>query len=125
MACLAHASGELVPTSTLATKADVPANYLAKVLQQLAAAGLIHGRRGVGGGYRLARDASDISLLDIVRTVGDLEDVGPREWQGGCEVAPLVTTLDRVRSMVSEALDGVTLGSLVTTRELEAAQYPA
>src|SRR5262249_779585 len=50
MACLALAPDELVPTSVLADKTKVPANYLAKVLQQLAGGGLIRGRRGVGRG---------------------------------------------------------------------------
>ena len=57
MACLAMAPDELVPTSTLAERTKVPANYLAKVLQQLASGGLIKGRRGVGGGYKLAKDS--------------------------------------------------------------------
>ena len=59
MACLAMYPDDLVATPTLAEQTKVPANYLAKVLQQLAAAKLITGRRGVGGGYRLARPAGD------------------------------------------------------------------
>jgi Rrf2 family transcriptional regulator, nitric oxide-sensitive transcriptional repressor len=112
MACLANAPGELVPTATLATRADVPANYLAKVLQQLAGAGLIIGRRGVGGGYRLARSPADINLLEIVRTVTDLEK-GTGECRSCNAVGTLHATLDRVRCMVTEALAGVTLQSLV------------
>ena len=38
----------------------------AKLLTQLASAGLVHGQPGPGGGYTLAREAKDICLLDIV-----------------------------------------------------------
>ena len=114
MACLATAPGELVPTTTLAGKTNVPANYLAKVLQQLASAGLIKGRRGVGGGYMLARDSADINLLEIVRTVGELDpNDDPMTRNAGNEVGTLHATLARVQSMVTGALEGVTLHSLV------------
>ncbi len=39
----------------------------AKLLTQLASARLVTGQRGPGGGYRLAKPASEICLLDIVR----------------------------------------------------------
>jgi Rrf2 family transcriptional regulator, nitric oxide-sensitive transcriptional repressor len=71
MACLAQYR-ELVATPTLADQTGVPANYLAKVLQMLAGAGLIAGRRGVGGGYRLSRGADDITLLQVVDAVDPL-----------------------------------------------------
>ena len=49
MACLALRPQQLTSAIALADQTKVPANYLAKVLQQLAGAGLIDGRRGVGG----------------------------------------------------------------------------
>lgn len=115
MACLATAPGELVPTTTLANKTNVPANYLAKVLQQLASSGLIRGRRGVGGGYMLARDASDINLLEIVRTVGELsaQDRVSLSYGPPSDVGSLQDTLAQVKSMVTKTLEGVTLQSLV------------
>ena len=44
---------------------EVPAAYMAKQMQALARAGLVTSTRGGGGGYRLAKAAADISLLDI------------------------------------------------------------
>ena len=52
MVCLAQSPDQLTPTPALASKTKVPPNYLAKVLQVLAQAELIEGRRGVGGGSR-------------------------------------------------------------------------
>jgi Rrf2 family protein len=50
----------------LAKEVGVPAHYLAKVLATLARAGLLSASRGVRGGYRLARPAREIALVDIV-----------------------------------------------------------
>ena len=68
-ASLAASGDRLVPTAELAERAGVPMPYLAKVLQQLASADLIRGRRGVGGGYTLNRPHDEISLFDIINAV--------------------------------------------------------
>src|SRR5437588_3214888 len=59
----------VVPAATLAEFHDLPAPYLAKALQQLAAAGIVSAVPGRRGGYRLARSADQITLLDIVNAV--------------------------------------------------------
>ncbi|MBI2921255.1 MAG: Rrf2 family transcriptional regulator [Planctomycetes bacterium] len=46
--------------------AEVPRGYLSKILARLVQAGVLTARRGVSGGYVLARPASQISLVDIV-----------------------------------------------------------
>ncbi len=58
-----------VPAATLAEYHGLPAPYLAKALQQLAAAGIVSSVPGRRGGYRLARPADQITLLDIVNAV--------------------------------------------------------
>jgi Rrf2 family protein len=50
----------------LARKVKVPAGYLAKVLATLARAGVVTASRGVNGGYRLARRADRIRLMDVI-----------------------------------------------------------
>lgn len=50
----------------LAKAANVPANYLSKILWTLGKAGIIDATRGTGGGYRLRRKAEDIRLIEIV-----------------------------------------------------------
>jgi Rrf2 family protein len=58
--------GEAVLGRDLAREVGVPAHYLAKVLATLARAGLLAATRGAKGGYRLARPAAEIPLLEIV-----------------------------------------------------------
>lgn len=55
-----------MPGRDLARKVRVPGDYLAKVLAKLARAGVVTASRGVNGGYRLARRADRIPLIDVV-----------------------------------------------------------
>lgn len=58
-----------LPTARLAEYHGVPAAYLAKHLQAMSRAGLLESVQGPGGGYRLARPASEISMLEIVEAI--------------------------------------------------------
>ncbi|MEO7504378.1 MAG: SUF system Fe-S cluster assembly regulator [Sphingomicrobium sp.] len=55
--------------SELAEETGVPLPTAQKLMQRLAAHGLLVGTRGSGGGYALARAVTDISLADIVEAV--------------------------------------------------------
>ena len=61
--------GDALPVGKLASFFDLPRDYLAKHLQALSKAGVVHTSKGPGGGYRLARGPQDISLLDIVEAI--------------------------------------------------------
>jgi Rrf2 family protein len=55
-----------VSARRLADQMAIPARFLPHVLRDLAQAGLVEGRIGRNGGYRLAREPSRITLLEIV-----------------------------------------------------------
>jgi len=116
MSWLALSPGVLVPTGELARATKVPPHYLAKVLQQMAAANLITGRRGVGGGYKLARPPSEISLREIVAVVTNLDRIRacPLGLTTRCEsLCPLHSLMDSLAATVISALDGKTLADLL------------
>ncbi len=48
---------------------DVPGNYLAKIMQQLARSGLVRSRRGAKGGYALSRPPRRITLREVIEAV--------------------------------------------------------
>lgn len=117
MAWLALSPNTLVPTSMLADKTKVPPHYLAKVLQQLAAADLIKGRRGVRGGYKLTRPADQISLLDVVRSVADVHRITtcPLGLENhGSALCPLHRRIDAAAKHIIDAYGGVTLFDLIS-----------
>jgi Rrf2 family protein len=124
MASLAYRPEELVPTPELAEMTKVPSNYLAKVLQTLAGADLIIGRRGVGGGYRLAKPARDIRLLDVINAVNPLQRIRscPLDLENhGTHLCPLHRRIDQAVAGVIEVFGSTTLADIVEsggTRQL-------
>lgn len=58
--------GTAVLGRDLAREAEIPANYLSKILLALRNAGVLTTARGTGGGYRLRKAPSDIRLVDVV-----------------------------------------------------------
>jgi Rrf2 family protein len=70
-------AGELPTTVTaVAQKYGIPEGALAKVFQQLVRAGLATGTRGIGGGYRLVRPASKVTVLDVLHIFERRRDPG-------------------------------------------------
>lgn len=64
----AHA-GQLLSVRRIAEEMVIPVRFLPQVMGDLAGAGLVEATTGRAGGYRLARRAADISLLDVVEAV--------------------------------------------------------
>ena len=69
--------GTYLGAGAIAKEADAPQNYLGKLLQTLAREGLVVSQKGLGGGFRLARDIRSISLFDVVNPIDQLS-----RWSG-------------------------------------------
>jgi Rrf2 family protein len=66
------------PSHLVARARKIPERFLLKVLKPLVSARVLHSVKGPNGGYRLARPASQITLLDIVEAVdGPLQGHAP------------------------------------------------
>jgi Rrf2 family protein len=50
----------------MAAALGIPRNYLSKTVHRLARGGVLHSARGRGGGFRLARPAEKLGLLDVI-----------------------------------------------------------
>ena len=59
----------LVMIEEISSAENIPRSFLAKIVQSLAHAGIVESHRGVGGGFRLARPAEQISVLDILKAI--------------------------------------------------------
>ena len=67
----------LVPARSLAESRGIPLRFLEQQLGALHKAGLVESFRGAGGGYRLARDPSSITVADVVDAIeGPLYPMG-------------------------------------------------
>lgn len=116
--------GATLPGEALAEFLGVPPPYLAKQMQALSRAGIVAAKRGVTGGYRLAREAESISLWDITAAVEgtvpsfrctEVRRNGPcgasrAECSGPCSIA---AAFQRAEAGYRQALAAVPLPSLV------------
>lgn len=59
----------------IADATRVPAGYLAKVLQGLSRAGILHSQRGLGGGFTLQRSPSALTMWEVVQAVDPLRRI--------------------------------------------------
>jgi Rrf2 family protein len=67
-----------IPSHTIADERKIPERFLLKVLKPLVSAQILLSIKGPNGGYRLARSASDISMLDVVEAVdGPIRGAAP------------------------------------------------
>jgi Rrf2 family protein len=98
----------------IATRQDIPAPYLEKLLIEMRRAGLVESIRGVQGGYKLARSPDRISLGEILEAVGETIEPLPHHQpeQGQAEDWVTFTLWQRLHQKLKEALYSITLADL-------------
>lgn len=115
--------GATLPAAALAQFHDVPGPYLAKSLQALARTGIAESVPGRRGGYRLARPAAQITLLEIVQAIEGEQDAfrcteirqqGPcalesSHYKGRCTIA---TAMWRAERAWRDSLRAVTIADI-------------
>jgi Rrf2 family protein len=79
------ASVALATSAEIARAESISPKYLEGIMTQLKAKGIVMAERGKGGGYRLARDARDILMIDIVEALeGEVRPVDCVENSSCC-----------------------------------------
>lgn len=119
------------PTSVrdIAERTGLPQPYLEQILLALKGAGLVRSKRGVGGGYVLARPAAEITLSEIVSAVDGpivAGDFGRPHENGACEhegQCILLAVWSEVGEHMREHLASFTLADMVE-RALRGAPAP-
>ena len=108
----------LTPASWIARKQDIPGRFLGMIMNELAHGGFIQSRRGVKGGFTLAKEAREITVGMVIRYVDG--PIGPvscvRELRSDCGLAGDCAFIDfwrRVRDAVAGLYDHTTLQDLV------------
>jgi Rrf2 family transcriptional regulator, nitric oxide-sensitive transcriptional repressor len=106
MVFLAENPASSSPLQAIAATTQVPPGYLSKVMQQLVRAGLLNSQRGLGGGFSLARPASELSVYEIVQAVDPISRIleCPLKLpEHGDELCALHRRLDDVMEMVEHS----------------------
>ena len=111
----------------IAERTGLPQPYLEQILLALKGAGLVRSKRGVGGGYVLARDPAEITLAQVVSAVdgpivvgdfGEPHENGACDHEGQCVL--LAIWADAGRHM-RRLLEGRTLADVAAITRGEAA----
>lgn len=117
LACLPE--GGVALRSEIADAQGIPASFMAKILRSLVRARLLRSSRGVNGGFSLARDPAEISLLEIVEAIeGPVALTNCVSTPCECRVAsecPACSIWQRVQEAMKRILDEADLESLVST----------
>ncbi len=111
----------ITPTSVrdLAERTGLPQPYLEQILLSLKGVGLVRSKRGVGGGYVLARSPEAITLAEIVAAVDGpivAGDFGQPHQDGACDHEGQCVLLDvwaDVGNHMREHLSSFTLADMV------------
>jgi Rrf2 family protein len=61
--------GKVVEAQAIAQSQSIPMRFLLKIMPSLIKAGIVRSQRGVGGGYILAREPEEITLLDVIEAI--------------------------------------------------------
>lgn len=112
---LAPAKSSAKTTSDIARESQVPLDYLSKVMNSLARAGIVNARRGRHGGFTLAIPASTMTVLDVVNAVDPIRRIRscPLRLQAhATRMCPLHRKLDYALALVEKAFASTTIASL-------------
>ncbi len=113
---IAQGNGEAVVTPALAEMTRVPPGYLPKVLQTLRRAGLVHSKRGLGGGFTLVKAPEQVTVLEVVNAVDPIKRIErcPLHLElHGASLCPLHKRLDEATGLVERAFASTTIAELL------------
>jgi len=104
----AHGSDQPVRIAEIAQRQKIPRKFLELILMGLKQAGLVESRRGVQGGYLLARPGEGITVGEVLRLVEGVPRLGGRRRAA----TPFTEMWREVERAVSEIVDRTTFAEL-------------
>ena len=117
MSILSARSPDSIDTGQIAAETKIPPAYLSKVLQSLRRAGIVHSRRGHGGGISLAREPEDLTILEIINAVDPIHRITKCPIglaAHGAQLCPMHSRLDAALAMAEEIFRETTLAELLS-----------
>ena len=100
--------------TTKCRKPRIPARFLVQILLQLKAAGLVNSTRGAAGGYRLARDPTQVTLRDVTQILdGQPATITSKAENATSISTTLIEMFNHFRSQQTKMLQTITLAELM------------
>ena len=127
---MASAPAESHTVEQIAAATRVPVAYLAKVLRQLVRSGVAASRRGVGGGFTLAKPPARLRILEIVQAVDPIRRITTCPLglaAHGRRLCPLHRRLDDALASMEAAFASTTLAEVLAepSRSRPLCDFPA
>lgn len=117
-----HQNERLVSLAEISEVQDISLSYLEQLFSKLRRYEIVEGVRGPGGGYRLARDADEISIADIINAVDEKLDAtrcaGHENCQGGRKCITHELWFD-LSQRIYGFLHDITLADVITSTEVK------
>lgn len=113
---LADQEGRPRTTTQISEVTQVPPGYLAKVMQNLTRAGLVTSQRGLNGGFKLADDPHQLSVLTVVNSVDPIRRYAECPLgidSHGQRLCPLHRQLDEAAALVENAFGTTMVAELL------------
>ncbi|NLK72403.1 MAG: Rrf2 family transcriptional regulator [Clostridiales bacterium] len=112
-----HFDDKPISLNTISSKYDISLSYLEQIIALLKKEGLIKSRRGIYGGYSLAKQPEKISIGDIIRALeGSYAPTECVEENDLCEQQPSCVThyvYKKINDSISEVVNNLTLKDLI------------
>ena len=118
-----HPETTALSAKDVADAYGIPAQLLAKILQQLTKSGLLRSHAGMNGGYALAREARKISAYEVILAIdGPFFITSCTKGKLGCELTPSCTIrepLARVNETIAGVLKSISIQDLTEREQSE------
>lgn len=115
--------GTFAGATSIAKKIGAPKNYLGKLLQTLSHQGLVSSQKGMGGGFRLARDPLDITLYEAIGSIEHIQQwsdcILDRKRCSDDSPCPVHNQWKKIRDGYIDFLEKTTIAELVHHQYLE------
>ncbi|GAA5524992.1 HTH-type transcriptional regulator IscR [Microbulbifer aestuariivivens] len=117
-----HAGRGPISLADISKRQGISLSYLEQLFSRLRQSGLVSSVRGPGGGYRLARDGSEIFVAQIVDAVNESVDAtscgGNSDCAGGEQCLTHYLWCD-LSAQIHSFLSGISLADLVARAEVQ------
>ena len=117
-----HAQTGPVSLADISGRQGISQSYLEQLFARLRKQGLVDGTRGPGGGYRLGKQTSDISVADVIDAVNESVDATKCGGEKNCQGEQRCLTHDLwedLSGQIRRFLDDVSLEKLVTRNNVQ------